>query len=61
MPGLDGAQLGAQAKLMRPNLHVIFITGFADAALDAKAEVVLHKPIRAEELLQVVDRKRLPR
>src|SRR5690348_4504896 len=28
MPGLDGQQLVIQAKVMRPSLHVVYMTGF---------------------------------
>ncbi len=54
MPGLDGVQLGIQAKLMRPRLHIIYITAFADAAQKAEYGMVLEKPIRAAELVKTV-------
>jgi len=54
MPGLDGVQLGIQAKLMHPYLHIIYITGFADIAKRARYGRVLHKPIRLAELIQTV-------
>jgi DNA-binding FadR family transcriptional regulator len=54
MPGLDGSQLGVQAKFLRPRVRVIYITGFAEAAEYARHGIVLQKPIRAAELIQVV-------
>lgn len=54
MPGLDGVQLGNQAKLMHPYLRIIYITGFADIAKRARHGRVLQKPIRAGSLIQSV-------
>jgi CheY-like chemotaxis protein len=55
MPGLDGLQLGRQAKLMRPNLHIVFISGrpLGDEAMP-EFGILLEKPIRAASLLEVV-------
>jgi CheY-like chemotaxis protein len=55
MPGLDGTQLGLQAKVMRPRLHVMYITGFADSAKMVRNGKVLQKPIRAAELIKTVE------
>ncbi len=55
MPGLDGLQLGRQARLMRPNLHIIFISGRplgGEAILEFAT--LLEKPIRAAALLEAV-------
>ena len=57
MPGLDGVELGIQAKLMRPRLHIIYITGFADAARNARHGTVIAKPIRAADLIKVVEQE----
>jgi CheY-like chemotaxis protein len=54
MPGLDGLQLCLQAKVMRPRLHVIYITGFAESAKQVRNGRVLQKPIRAAELIRIV-------
>jgi CheY-like chemotaxis protein len=54
MPGLDGVQLGIQAKLMRPRLHIIYVTGFAEAAKKAQYGKVVEKPVRAAELIKIV-------
>jgi CheY-like chemotaxis protein len=55
MPGLDGMQLGLQAKVMRPRLHVIYITGFAESAKKVRGGRVLQKPVRAAELIKHVE------
>lgn len=54
MPGLDGVQLSIQAKVMRPNLHIIYITGFAEAAQKAPYGKVVQKPIRAADLIKAI-------
>lgn len=51
LPGISGHELARQAKLMRPNLHVIFITGFANGVSEGP---VFQKPLRAAELLKAV-------
>lgn len=53
MPGLDGTQLGRQAKVMRPYLHIIFISGRVPASVP-EFGTFLEKPIRARELLAAV-------
>jgi CheY-like chemotaxis protein len=53
MPGADGFDLAAQAKLIRPNLKVLYSTGFADKAagrFGPRHGKLLEKPIRAEVL-----------
>jgi CheY-like chemotaxis protein len=57
MPGLDGMELGAQARLMRPRLHIVYLTGFADAAQKAQNGRLIDKPIRAEDLIETVKRE----
>ncbi|MDR3682821.1 MAG: response regulator [Geothrix sp.] len=64
MPGSNGLTLARMARKTRPGLPVIVVTASHDpAVMDAlhRVEVayILHKPIHAEELLQVV-RKALP-
>jgi DNA-binding LytR/AlgR family response regulator len=56
MPGLSGAELAMQAKVMRPTLRIIFITGFADAARKVRGRV-MQKPIRAADLIQTVKKR----
>jgi two-component system cell cycle response regulator CpdR len=54
MPGLDGVQLAMQATLMRPGLHVIYVTGMALTAPKAPAGKLLQKPLRAADLKAAV-------
>ncbi|HZB91447.1 MAG TPA: response regulator [Stellaceae bacterium] len=54
MPGLDGAELASQAKVMRPRLHVIYITGFLDQRQKARSNPLLEKPIRAAALIEAI-------
>lgn len=54
MPALNGAEVVRRARTPRPELPIIFITGYADmaelnSALDASA-VVLHKPFTIQDL-----------
>jgi two-component system, cell cycle sensor histidine kinase and response regulator CckA len=54
MPGLDGADLGMRAKSMRPELHVIYMTGFSDGVKKVQHGVVIEKPVRAADLMKIV-------
>ncbi|MCK6574533.1 response regulator, partial [Myxococcota bacterium] len=54
MPRMDGPTLARRARALRPELPVVFITGYAADALDDVPEAgtqVLHKPFAAEDLL----------
>jgi two-component system cell cycle response regulator CpdR len=60
MPGMDGFELARQAKVMRPPMHVIYLTGFAvDSARNAGPIYgpVLQKPMRMDDLLDEVSRQ----
>jgi len=57
MPGLDGVQFGVQAKLMRPRLRIVYITAFADQAAKAQYGRIVEKPVRAAELVEIVNRE----
>jgi CheY-like chemotaxis protein len=53
MPGLTGFELAEQAKLIRPDLRVLYMTGYAERPQDRKRMrygKVLQKPMRADEL-----------
>jgi DNA-binding response OmpR family regulator len=54
LPGINGRQLADAARVARPNLPVLFITGYAGAALDdAQIELgmqVLRKPFAFDTL-----------
>jgi PAS domain S-box-containing protein len=61
MPGMSGIELAAAARRMRPELPVVFVTGFASAAMPAAAanpgegsNRLLRKPFRAAELAAMV-------
>jgi len=59
MPGISGFELARQAKLMRPNLHVIYLSGQASGP-DRKGPtygVLVQKPVRAGELLDIIERE----
>jgi DNA-binding response OmpR family regulator len=60
MPGMNGFERARQAKVMRPPMHVIYLTGFAaDSARNAGPIYgpVLQKPMRMDELLDEVSRQ----
>lgn len=56
MPGMSGAELARQAKLKRPGVPILFVTGFADRAglLDVSEARLIRKPFSAEELAMKV-------
>jgi two-component system cell cycle response regulator CpdR len=37
MPDLDGIELARQAKLLQPNIKVIFMTGYLSRAAEAES------------------------
>lgn len=56
MPDQDGLELAKQAKLIRPNIQVVFATAyFSRAASAEKLGKLLFKPLRAEEIEAVVE------
>ena len=59
MPGADGFDLAAQAKLIRPSLRVLYSTGFADRAKGRHGPrygKLLEKPIRADALVAAIEK-----
>ena len=61
MPGtIDGWELARRAKHMRPELSVVYTTGFAEGALPDKSNPgygpLLPKPWRADQLVSLVNR-----
>jgi signal transduction histidine kinase len=52
MPGMNGAEVAREARLRRPHLPILFITGYADTAAlpQAPAHGILRKPFRQDEL-----------
>jgi CheY-like chemotaxis protein len=59
MPGISGYDLARQAKLMRPNLHVIYLSGRVSGP-DRTGPIygtLVSKPIRAGSLLKLIERE----
>ena len=59
MPGISGFELARQAKLMRPRLHVIYISGRTSKP-DRLGPIygdLVRKPVRAVDLLAIVGRE----
>lgn len=64
MPGIDGVELARRAGTIRPEMKVMFITGFAAVALGKPKEAAnmpvskrtLSKPFHLRELAQNIDR-----
>lgn len=56
MGGMNGIELVRQARLLKPHIKAILISGFGDVKNRVQDEqiTVLQKPLRAEELLQHV-------
>jgi len=54
LPGLNGRQLAEGARMSRPGLPVLFITGYAGTALDdaplSAGMEIMHKPFTVDEL-----------
>jgi DNA-binding response OmpR family regulator len=59
MPGISGFELARQAKLMRPSLHVIYLSGRASRpdGMGPTYGALVRKPVRAGELLAIVGRE----
>ena len=59
MPGLSGFQVAARCRALRPDIPVLFASGYAAESLEDKAEIaasdaILLKPYTAEELRTAV-------
>ena len=53
MPGLDGFELARQAKVMRPRLYVIYISGYDFQKEKGAGRIlgpILSKPVRPDDL-----------
>jgi CheY-like chemotaxis protein len=60
MPGMNGFELGRQAKLMRPYIHVIYITGYYAREDEIEEPVdgpLMFKPVRRPDLLRAIRRE----
>lgn len=61
MPGMDGIDLSRRAGKLQPGIKVMFITGFAAVALNARNNApegaqVLSKPFHLRDLVGAVER-----
>ena len=55
MPGLDGIALAQEAKLLQPDIQVMFMTAYYSRAADAaRLGKILFKPLRAAELVEAL-------
>jgi CheY-like chemotaxis protein len=52
MPGMNGAEVAREVRARRPELPVLFVTGYADTAAlgDAEEHGILRKPYVEQEL-----------
>jgi len=57
MPGIDGFELARQAKVMRPNIKVIYLGGAAVQTDGPVHGPVIQKPMRIADLLGEVQRQ----
>jgi len=57
MPGLSGFELARQARLMRPNLHVMYLSGQVSRLDQAGPTygLLVRKPVRGGELLGIIE------
>jgi FixJ family two-component response regulator len=59
MPRTNGSELAERAALLRPNLKILFMSGYADDAVERKdistgERPILQKPFTAQSLLRCV-------
>ncbi|WP_338661398.1 response regulator [Pararoseomonas sp. SCSIO 73927] len=54
MPRMTGAELSERARVMRPDLPILLVTGYAELAALAANIPVLHKPYRQADLAEHV-------
>jgi DNA-binding response OmpR family regulator len=58
LPGLTGFSLARMARLRRPGMKILYISGHGDAELDRDRGVrlgeLIHKPIRPDEFRRIV-------
>jgi CheY-like chemotaxis protein len=60
MPGIDGFELARQAKVMRPSIHVIYLSGYSLPAGKSGGPTygpILQKPMRVDDLLDEISRQ----
>ncbi|HEX8233567.1 MAG TPA: response regulator [Caulobacteraceae bacterium] len=52
MPGMNGAEVAREVRKRRPDLPILFVTGYADTAVlsEAPEDEIVQKPFRGDEL-----------
>jgi CheY-like chemotaxis protein len=57
MPGLNGYQLARRARLLKPNIPVICVTGFPDVPEDDRdCNELVQKPYRVRAVKKILNR-----
>jgi Response regulator containing CheY-like receiver, AAA-type ATPase, and DNA-binding domains len=61
MPEMDGYTLAARLRELRPEMRIVFITGYSEpspraGSPDRPAELIVHKPFSSEDLAAVTRR-----
>jgi DNA-binding NtrC family response regulator len=57
MPGLNGAELIARARLLQPGLRALIITGYAAVGCaECDGTTILHKPFHRRALIEALCR-----
>lgn len=62
MPVMNGIELAAKLRALRPDIIIIFVTGhteFAAEAIRQKADYILFKPFDREDVIDALERARL--
>jgi two-component system, cell cycle sensor histidine kinase and response regulator CckA len=59
MPGMNGSECFAQLRTLDPRVKVVFISGYADADIEARlrsegARAFLHKPLALDQLASAI-------
>jgi len=66
IPGMNGSEVAGEIRSRRPNLPILFATGYADAEaqIDAGNEMIIHKPFieqkLAAKLMETLNERPLP-
>jgi CheY-like chemotaxis protein len=58
MPGRrDGISMAAEARRLRPDLKILFATGYHDSPRHFESATILRKPFRARQVLEAVEKE----
>ena len=56
MPGMDGFEVARVARIIRPSLKVLYLTGYVEETADEyDSEDIIQKPVRVEALAERVE------